>query len=201
MNDFSEIENELRKLRPARPSPILFDRIEEAMGEPSRASAPADGRRHWWRFTEWRRGGASAIDGQLVRARERERTSQTPYSWGFGLAAAAVLILFAAISMERQQGAGGKQIARISPEAQIAPRSNRGEASTSSEKFVPAGATRLVYNTRDEGLQFPSGSGQPLRRLRYRTHESWKWRNPTTGASLRVSYPSEEVVLIPVSGQ
>ena len=176
MNDLSEIENELRKLRPARPSPILFDRIEEAMGESSRASAPADGRRHWWRFTE------------------------TPYSWGFGLATAAVLILFAAISMERQQG-GGKQIARISPEAQIAPRSNRGEASTSSEKFVPAGATRLVYNTRDEGLQFPSGSGQPLRRLRYRTHESWKWRNPTTGASLRVSYPSEEVVLIPVSGQ
>jgi hypothetical protein len=176
MNDFSEIENELRKLRPARPSPILFDRIEEALAESCRESAVAHATSGWWRFTE------------------------SPYNWGLGVAAAAALVLFAAITMERQQNRG-KEIARISPEAQIAPRSNRGEAPASFEKFVPAGATRLVYNTRDEGLQFPSGSGQPLRRLRYRTHESWKWRNPTTGASLRVSYPSEEVVLIPVSGQ
>jgi hypothetical protein len=117
-----------------------------------------------------------------------------------GLAAAAALVLFAAITMERQQNRG-KEIAQISPEAQTAPLSNRSEASTSSGKFVPAGATRLVYNTRNEGLQFPSGSGQPLRRFRYQTHETWQWRNPTTGASLRVSYPSEEVVLIPVSGQ
>jgi hypothetical protein len=176
MNDFSEIENELRKLRPAQPSPILFDRIEEALAEPCRASVVADARHHWWRFTE------------------------APYSWGMGLAAAAALVLFAAISMERQQG-GGKEIAQILPEAETAPLSNGSEASKSSDKFVPAGATRLVYNTRDEGLQFPRGSGQPLRRLRYRTHETWQWRNPTTGASLRVSYPSEEVVLIPVSGQ
>jgi hypothetical protein len=28
-----------------------------------------------------------------------------------------------------------------------------------------------------------------------------QWNNPQTGASLRVSYPSEEVTLIPVSGQ
>jgi hypothetical protein len=176
MNDFSQIENELRKLRPAQPSPILFDRIEEAMGEPCKASAAADVRSAWWRFTD------------------------TPYKWGLGFAAAAALVLFAAITMERQQG-GGKEIAQISPEAQTAPLSNRGGASTSSDKFVPAGATRLVYNTRNEGLQFARGSGQPLRRFRYQTHETWQWRNPTTGASLRVSYPSEEVVLIPVSGQ
>jgi hypothetical protein len=175
MNDFSEIENELRKLRPAQPSPILFDRIEEALAEPCRAST-SDARSGWWRFTEM------------------------PYKWGLGLAAAATLVLFAAISMERQQG-GGKEIAQVLPQAETAPLSNRGQASASSDKFVPEGATRLVYNTRNEGLQFPRGSGQPLRRFRYQTHETWQWRNPTTGASLRVSYPSEEVVLIPVSGQ
>jgi len=175
MNDFPEIENELRKLRPAQPSPILFERIEEALAEPCRAST-SDARSDWWRFTEM------------------------PYKWGLGLAAAAALVLFAAISMERQQG-GGKEITQISPQAETAPLSNRGQASTSSDKFVPEEATRLVYNTRNEGLQFPRGSGQPLRRFRYQTHETWQWRNPTTGASLRVSYPSEEVVLIPVSGQ
>jgi len=200
MNDFSEIENELRKLRPAQPSPILFDRVEEALAEPCRASAVSDARAGWWRFTEWSRRAASDIDGQLVRARERGRASQTSYKWGLGFAAAAALVLFAAISMEHQKR-GGKEIAQISPQTQTAPLLNRGEASTSPDKFVPAGATRLVYNTRDEGLQFPRGSGQPVRRLRYRTHETAQWRNPTTGASLRVSYPSEEVVLIPVSGQ
>jgi hypothetical protein len=40
-----------------------------------------------------------------------------------------------------------------------------------------------------------------MRRLRYQTHETLQWRNAATGASLRVSYPIEEVVLIPISGQ
>jgi hypothetical protein len=102
--------------------------------------------------------------------------------------------------MERQEGSG-KEIAQISRGSDIAPLLNRAEESASSDKFVPAGAMRLVYNTRDEGLQFGRSSGQPLRRMRYQTHETWQWRNPTTGASLRVSYPSEEVVLIPVSGE
>lgn len=172
MNDLSQIENELRKLRPARPSPILFERIEEAM-------------------TDCRAGASPA--------RQPERS---PYIWlslGFGLAAAAVLVLFAAVKMERQES--GKEIAQTSREPEAAPLLNRAQKSTSTDRFVPAGSSRLVYNTRDEGLQFASSSGQPLRRMRYQTHETWQWRNPTTGASLRVSYPSEEVVLIPVSGQ
>jgi hypothetical protein len=178
MNDFSEIENELKKLRPAQPSPILFERVEEALTENCRASvSDAGSTAKWhWRFTE------------------------TPYKWGFGLAAAAALVLFAAVKMERQQD-GGKEIAQISRESETSPLQSSAKGSTSSDKFLPAGATRLVYNTRNEGLQFARGSGQPLRRLRYQTRETWQWRNPTTGASLRVSYPSEEVVLIPVSGQ
>jgi hypothetical protein len=179
MNDFSEIENELRKLRPAQPSPILFERIEEAM-----------------------------MDRKVVVSSPR-RPERLLYNWwsvGIGLAAAAVLVLFAAVNMERHQERGEK-IAQSSSASEIRPvlpghRGDNGTARSSFPgKFVPAGATRLVYNTRDEGLQFAPTSGQPLRRLRYQTQETWQWRNPTTGASLRVSYPSEEVVLIPVSGQ
>jgi len=173
MNDFSQIEKELRKLRPARPSPILFERIEEAMIDCRAGASPA---------------------------RQPERLRYNWLSLGFGLAAAAVLVLFAAVKMERQQESG-KEIAQTSREPEAAALLNRAQKSTSTDKFVPAGATRLVYNTRDEGLQFASSSGQPLRRMRYQTHETWQWHNPTTGASLRVSYPSEEVVLIPVSGQ
>ena len=75
------------------------------------------------------------------------------------------------------------------------------KAAAFSDRFIPSRATQVVYNTRDEGLHFAEGSPQPVRRLRYQTQETCQWRNPSTGASLRVSYPSEEVVLIPVSGQ
>ena len=68
-------------------------------------------------------------------------------------------------------------------------------------RMIPAGLTEVVYHTRDEGLHFPDGATAPVRRMRYHTKETLRWRNPQTGASLRVTYPSEEVVLLPISGQ
>ena len=203
MNDFPELENELKKLRPAQPSSVLFERVEEALEE-CKASVP-DAKPTRWRFTEWSRRDASDMDGQLVRARERGRTSQTPYSswWslGFGLAAAAVLILFAVVTMERRQEHQPTvaQSSRVPENRSVSPPPESGSISRS--RFVPAGGTNFVYNTRDEGLHFADGSEQPVRRVRYNTQQTWRWRNPETGASLRVSYPSEEVVLIPVAVQ
>ena len=201
MNDFSELEKELGKLRPAPPSPMLFERVGEALKN-CRASV-SDAKWKRWRFTEWSRREASDIDGQLVRARGRERTSQTPYNWwslGFGLAAAAVLILFAAVTMERRRE-HQQTVAQSSAAPETRPAPLGTKQSISPGRFVPAGGTNLVYNARDEGLHFADGSERPVRRVRYRTQQTWRWRNPETGASLRVSYPSEEVVLIPVSGQ
>jgi hypothetical protein len=186
MNDFSELENDLKALRPARPSPVLFERIEEAMAENCRASTAADARprAHWLR-----------------------RFMEAPFRFGIGLAAAAaaVVLLIARINTNETRNEN-TEIAQVSPSSQTRPvlpsfSGSSGNGSMSSNKFVPSGATQVVYNTRDEGLQFADGSKQPLRRLRYQTQETWQWRNPSTGASLRVSYPSEEVVLIPVSGQ
>jgi HAMP domain-containing protein len=182
MNDFSDIENDLQKLRPAQPSPVLFERIEEALAKDRSASVAADAGWNWRRLLE------------------------TPYNWGFALAAAAVLVLFAAISVERRQehGENATQVSSAPEMSQSVPATpkERGLARTEPmNKFIPAGATQVVYNTRDEGLHFTNASPQPVRRLRYHSRQTWQWRNPTTGASLRVSYPSEEVVLIPVSGQ
>jgi hypothetical protein len=177
MNDFSELEKELRKLRPAQPSSVLFERVGEAL-EKSRASV-SDAKRKPWRFTG------------------------TPYNWwslGFGLATAAVLILFAVVTMERRQEPQ-QSVALSSTASETRPAPLTAEPSTPRSGFVPAGGTNLVYNTRDEGLHFADGSERPLRRVRYNTQQTWRWRNPETGASLRVSYPSEEIVLIPVSVQ
>jgi hypothetical protein len=187
MNDFSELENDLRALRPARPSPVLFERIEEAMAQDRKASAAAD---------------AGPMAGWL------RRFTETPYRFGIGLAAAAaaVLLLLARVDTDQTRNED-KEIAQVSPATETKPVlpafSGRSvvDGSMSSNKFIPSGATQVVYNSRDEGLQFADSSRQPLRRLRYQTQQTWQWRNPSTGASLRVSYPSEEVVLIPVSGQ
>ena len=206
MNDFPELENELRALRPARPSPVLFERIEEALVEDGKTSAASDSRWSWRRFTEWSRGNASDIERHLGGAKE-DRT-RTSFRFGIGLVAAAatVVLLLARINTDQTRNQD-KEIAQVAPASETTPvlpaltGKSGVTGSMRSNKFVPAGATQVVYNTRDEGLQFADGSRQPLRRLRYQTQQTWQWRNPSTGASLRVSYPSEEVVLIPVSGQ
>jgi hypothetical protein len=173
MNDFSEIENELKKLRPAQASRELFVRIEQRLA------------------------GPEISEHKIIRP-NRFRVNWVAI--GCGLAAAALFTVLAQISTDRTPKQG-ESIAQISPAPERSPVLTGPEGAISSSEFVPAGATQVVYNTRNEGLQFPGGSEQPLRRLRYQTHQTWQWRNPATGASLRVSYPSDEIVLIPISGQ
>jgi hypothetical protein len=178
MNDFSELERELRKLRPAQPSPFLSERVGEGLKD-CRPSAAAGATSSWWRFKD---------------------ATHNWWSLGFGLAAAAALILFAAVTMERRHERQ-QTVAQSSPPPETQPVPLETERSISPSRFVPAGGSNVVYNARDEGLHFADGSERPVRRVRYNTQQTWRWRNPETGASLRVSYPSEEIVLIPVSGQ
>ncbi|HWX16479.1 MAG TPA: hypothetical protein VNY07_07825 [Chthoniobacterales bacterium] len=169
MNDFSELENELKKLRPAPPSPELFLRVERALADVTKENESAD---------------------NVVRP-ERFRVNWV--SLGLGLAAAAVLLIVARIEINRP----AKQ---VPPVASLTP-VPRAKPGAINNQLVPAGFTQVVYNMRDEGLHFADGLDQPMRRVRYQTHETLQWRNAATGASLRVSYPSEQVELIPVSGQ
>ena len=174
MNDFSELENELKKLRPAQPSPVLFERLEQALED----------------------CGTGALAGRTP--------VRSPYNWwwlGFGLATAGIVVLFAVISFEREHRLDTATVAQRAPASEMRPETPGTEQSRVSDRFVPAGGTNVVYHARDEGLHFADGSDRPVRRVRYQTQQTWRWHNPGTGASLRVSYPSEEIVLIPVSGQ
>jgi hypothetical protein len=170
MNDFSELENELKKLRPAQPSTELVARIDAAF-------AKAD---------------SNQKTGDIAKIIHPTRFKVSWLSLGLGLAAAAIFLIFARVGVDRPP----KRI----PIAQNTP-APATRSTIASPAFIPAGATQVVYNTRDEGLHFPAGYDEPMRRVRYQKRETLQWRNPNTGASLRVSYPSEEVVLIPVSGQ
>jgi hypothetical protein len=164
MSDFSELENQLRKLRPAQPSADLVNRVERALAE--EASTPT----------------------AAVLPRERK----FHFNWlslGLGVAAAAALLMFAFLRFE-QPVKKAPTVASTSPAPAIL-----------NDQLVPAGLTQVVYHTRDEGLQFPGNSNEPMRRVRSHTRETLQWRNPKTGATLRISYPQEEISLSPISGQ
>ena len=169
MNDFSELEAELKQLCPKAASPGLATRIERALQH-----APAETR----------------TAGILPRPKVRVNW----FALGLGVAAAAAFLMLARPNVDRVPQSG-PMIAATTP----------GPAMTNSEAltggYVAEGLTRVVYASRDEGLVFPDDSQQPVRRVRSRTRETMQWKDPGTGASLRVSYPTEEVEFIPVSGQ
>ena len=165
MNDFSELENELRKLRPVEPSADLVARVERAFAEESSSPTAA------------------------VLPRER-RFHFNWLSLGLGLAAAAALVMFAFLRLH--ESTEKPTIAANTPVPAILAANNA--------ELVPAGLTQVVYHTQDEGLHF-NNANQPMRRIRSQSRETLQWRNPRTGASLRISYPRDEVSLTPVSGQ
>jgi hypothetical protein len=171
MNDFSELEAELKKLRPRPVSPDLQARIEVSLAESEVA------------------GHGTATAGVLPRQR---RFRPNWFALGLGLAAAATFLILARVNVDRPTKSTG--LALLTP-APITP------AAKAADSFFPSAMTQVVYDTKDEGLHFADGQEEPMRRLRSRKRETVQWTNPQTGASLRVSYPKEEVTLIPISGQ
>jgi hypothetical protein len=170
MNDFSELEAELKKLRPRSVSPELNTRVEIGL------AAEAAGR-----------GVATA--GVLPKQR---RFRLNWFALGLGLAAATTFLMLARVDVDRPTKSTG--LALLTP-APITP------AAKTANEFVPAAMTQVVFDRKDEGLHYAAGSDEPMRRVRSRKRETVQWKNAQTGASLRVTYPTEEVTLVPISGQ
>ena len=169
MSDFSDLEAELKQLRPAAPSAELLARVERALSEAPATSTPTAG----------------------ILPRSKVRVSW--FALGFGVAAAAALFMLARVDVD-PASQNKPALAAITPLPRIA-------TAQIPAGLVPDGLTRVVYNTRDEGLVYPADASEPVRRIRSRSRETLKWQDRATGASLRVSYPTEEVELIPVAGQ
>ena len=171
MNDFSELEAELKKLRPRPASPELLTRIEISLAEEAV-------------------GRGTATAGVLPKQQKRFRMNWI--GLGLGLAAAATFLLLARVNVDRPAKNAG--LALLTP-APITP------AAKVDDAFIPAAMTQVVYDRKDEGLHYAEGQDEPMRRVRSRKRETVQYKNPQTGATLRVSYPKEEVTLIPVVGQ
>ena len=165
MNDFSELESELKKLRPVRPSAELMSRVASALAESGE-------------------GTAKIIRPQHFRV-----------NWlglGLGLAAAAAFLILARVDF-RPTDRTKQTFASATPSLQ--------QTAAALPNYQATGLTQVVYSKRDEGLVFPPGAEGPSRRVRTAKRETLRWRDRQSGAQLAVSYPTEEVTLIPVSGQ
>ena len=173
MNDFSDLETELKQLRPRPASTELTARVEAALA---------------------REASSTPTAGVLPRP---NKFRLNWFSVAIGAAAAAAVVALARVSIDPVPGTQQPFVASSGASASPAMTAPATQASS----FVPDGLTRVVYHTRDEGLVFPARATTPVRRVRSRARETLQWKEPSTGASLRVSYPTEEVELIPVSGQ
>ena len=173
MNDFSDLESQLKSLRPAPLRENFVARIEKAMITPEADKDPEN----------------------IIRPVQFQRR----WIAGLSLAAAAAVLLLIRVNFKTP--AGDKRVASVSPVPTIAAPLETTQRQAIPNTLIPSGATQVVYHKRDEGLLFAQNSDQPMRRMRSITRETLQWRNPSTGASLRVSYPSEQIELIPVSGQ
>ena len=165
MNDFSELERELKKLRPVQPSGELTSRVGSALANSGE-------------------GTAKVI-----------RPEQFRINWlglGLGLAAAATFLIFARVDFHPNDKTK-QTIASATPSLQ--------QKAAALPNYQATGLTQVVYSKRDEGLVFPAGAERPSRRVRTAKRETLQWRDRQSGAQLAVSYPTEEVTLIPVSGQ
>jgi hypothetical protein len=163
MNDFSELESELKKLRPARSSSGLLVRIEVALAD------------------------AGKIADKVITP---HRFRVNWIGLGVGVAVAATVLILARVDYHP---ATSKEMASAAPVLQ--------SGAVRLPSYQAAGLTQVVYDKRDEGLIFPDGAEEPVRRIRTMKRETLNWQDQRSGARLQVSYPAEEVMLIPVSGQ
>ena len=171
MNDFSELESELKKLRLAQPSAELMSRVESALADAGESTA------------------------KVIRPQSRPSGSDFRIHWlglGLGLAAAATFLIFARLDF-RPTDKTKQTIASATPSLQ--------QKAAALPNYQATGLTQVVYSRRDEGLVFPPGALEPSRRVRTAKRETLRWRDQQSGAQLAVSYPTEEITLIPVSGQ
>ena len=170
MNDFSELEGELKKLRPTRASGELISRIEGAL--------------------------ADAAQSNIIRPQSRLSGSDFRINWlglGLGLAAAATFLIVARVDLRPGDKTKQTTLASATPTLE--------QRAAALPNYQPTGLTQVVYGRHDEGLVFPRGATQPARRVWTAKRETLRWRDRETGAQLAISYPTEEVTLVPVSGQ
>jgi negative regulator of sigma E activity len=166
-----ELENELKRLTPRRPSAGLIAAIEHELGAaavPAATTASSPVARGWltWRWMPW------------------------------AVATAAAVALIAVVQFRR-----GPASLDESPSDQVAstaPLNPATPADHVSDRYEPVQATSVLYDLKEDGVATLPDRSQG-RQVRYRYVDTYTWKNPANNASLRWSVPRDEVRVIRAS--
>lgn len=196
-----ELENELKALRPRRPSVLLRARLEKELAPGAPMATPA------------------AAQSSVDRMAPRYSTASTVRSWkwaGWQLAAAAAVALVVSLGVWRWQSGAQPEAPETAPAFAQAPRNEmpveRTEPVATSpstdsrqlavaaprDSYRPVKAANVLYDLQDEGLVLLNDN-VPARRVRARYVDTYTWKNPATNASLKWSVPRDEVRVLPTT--
>lgn len=168
---FTDLEAELKALRPRRPAPALPERIARELAS---AETPAAGPRYAsatnlnsWKWLGWRTAGI-----------------------------AAALVLIAATTWLNRPRAQAPAVAptTVATTEPLQPAARR--TLPGSKTYQAVAATNVLYDLKDEGAVMVNGD-TPARRVRYRYVDTYTWKNPRTNASLKWSVPRDEIRVLP----
>lgn len=164
-----ELENELKRLSPRRPSPSLFAALERELGPatpvaPARRYSTATSLRSW----KW-------------------------VSWSLAGAAAAALVVLAVFVQSGRKAAS----ASSAPVDRVVtvPVSHPAPLEIAANRYEPVKASSVLYDLQEsDPTTLPDQTEG--REVRYRYVDTYTWKNPSTNASLRWSVPRDEVRLV-----
>jgi hypothetical protein len=170
-DDFSDLEAELKRMRPCAPSPELQSRLAATLDRPAAPTAQPVSIdysvifRRAWRWMLWPAAVAAAVVLVLVVTRQPNpvlpRADQTVHP------------------------IGGNEAGPVAA------------TTTDPDLYKPVSAENVLYDSRDEGL-VTLDDGTAAHRVFQRYLDTYTWRNPRTNASLRWTVPRDEVRIVPV---
>jgi len=171
-DSFQDLEDELKALRPRRPSALLRARLERDL-----ASEPAP----------------------VTERRYATATSLRTWKWlawsAVGAAAALAVATGVAVWLGRSAPNTAAALALVEPAPATFPAPVEA-AAPAAGRYQPVSAASVLYDLRDEGL-VTLENDQPARQARFRYVDTYTWRNSATNASLRLSVPRDEVRILP----
>jgi hypothetical protein len=171
MNE-SDLENELRALRPVDPSPGLEERIAEKLAQ-RRASVSSEHSLAGTRDGDWPVGTAAL----------REWFHRL--GWALAGAIAAIIGMTLWQSGARRSEPAAPSIAATAPEPDAL------LADDTESEFLGADESGILY----------TASAEPFRQMRFLSVERTAWTDPDTGARIAVEIPREDIVSMPVAMQ
>ena len=198
MNEFEELEKELRSFAPSKPSKTFEARLEKALGESGNLAVR--------RLPQLEEEATTRLPSERGKIVPFLRALAFPVSAVAALVAIALYMAYPVFQKNKMPAVSPSIVSEESfsrkpefvGEGDLSPLHgvSAAEFAAMSESGWSAPQVKeILIDVSDEGIIERPGSS-PARQYRYRYLDETIWRNPETNTLMRSSVPRQEVVLI-----